>query len=88
MVEKLLSFALCFFLLVLSSPNHLNASEPVPEYRLRLYHTHTGKRLDIVYRRGHSYSEQALTTLDNFLRDHRTGDVHHFDHASSTCSTI
>ena len=46
---------------------------------MRLYHTHTGKRLDIVYRRGDSYSAQALATLDNFLRDHRTGDVHHFD---------
>ena len=46
---------------------------------MRLYHTHTGERLDIVYRRGDSYSAQALATLDNFLRDHRTGDVHHFD---------
>lgn len=46
---------------------------------MRLYHTHTGRRLDIVYRRGDSYSAQALATLDNFLRDHRTGDVHHFD---------
>ena len=79
MVENFLSCAFCVFLLFLSSPNHLNASEPVPEYRLRLYHTHTGKRLDIVYRRGDSYSAQALATLDNFLRDHRTGDVHHFD---------
>jgi len=57
----------------------LNASEPVLEYRLRLYHTHTRERLEIVYRRGDSYSEQALNTLDNFFRDHRTGDVHHFD---------
>ena len=46
---------------------------------MRLYHTHTGERLEIVYRRGDSYSAQALATLDNFLRDHRTGDVHHFD---------
>lgn len=46
---------------------------------MRLYHTHTRERLEIVYRRGDSYSEQALSTLDNFLRDHRTGDVHHFD---------
>ena len=46
---------------------------------MRLYHTHTGERLEIVYRRGDSYSAQALVTLDNFLRDHRTGDVHHFD---------
>jgi len=41
--------------------------------------THSGERLDIVYRRGDSYSQQALAKLDNFLRDHRTGDVHHFD---------
>ena len=79
MVENFISCAFCVFLLFLSTPNHLNASEAVPEYRLRLYHTHTGKRLDIVYRRGDSYSAQALATLDNFLRDHRTGDVHHFD---------
>lgn len=79
MVEKLLSSAFCFLLLLVASPHHLNASESVPEYRLRLYHTHTGERLDIVYRHGDSYSEQALATLDNFLRDHRTGDVHHFD---------
>jgi uncharacterized protein YcbK (DUF882 family) len=46
---------------------------------LRFYHTHTGERLDIVYRRGDSYSQQALAKLDNFLRDHRTGDVHHLD---------
>ena len=79
MVEKLLSSAFCFLLLLLSSPHQLNASEPVAEYRLRLYHTHTLERLEIVYRWGDSYSEQALATLDNFLRDHRTGDVHHFD---------
>jgi uncharacterized protein YcbK (DUF882 family) len=49
------------------------------EYRLRFYHTHTRERLDIVYRRGDQYIPQALDELDHFLRDHRTGDVHHFD---------
>lgn len=49
------------------------------EYRLRFYHTHTGERLDVVYRRGDQYIPEALLQLDHYLRDHRTGDVHHFD---------
>jgi len=32
-----------------------------------------------VYRRGDQYDPEALTALDDFLRDHRTGDVHHYD---------
>jgi uncharacterized protein YcbK (DUF882 family) len=51
----------------------------VPEYRLRFYHTHTGERLDIVYRRGDTYLPRALDELDHYLRDHRTGEVRHFD---------
>ena len=50
-----------------------------PEYRLRFYHTHTREHLDIVYKRGDTYLPEALDQLDHFLRDHRTGDVHHFD---------
>ena len=49
------------------------------EYRLRFFHTHTGERLDIVYRLGDRYLPAALSALDHYLRDHRTGDVHHFD---------
>jgi uncharacterized protein YcbK (DUF882 family) len=55
------------------------AAPPPSEYRLRLYHTHTRERLDIVYRRGDTYLPEALDKLDHYLRDHRTGDVHHFD---------
>jgi len=55
------------------------APSAAPEYRLRFYHTHTKERLDIVYRRGDTYVTEALATLDYYLRDHRTGDVHHFD---------
>jgi uncharacterized protein YcbK (DUF882 family) len=50
-----------------------------PSYRLHFYHTHTGERLDIVYRRGRTYIPEAIAKLDHFLRDHRTGDVHPFD---------
>jgi len=52
---------------------------PGKEYRLRFYHTHTGERLDIVYRRGDTYIAEALSQLEHYLRDHRTGDVHPFD---------
>jgi len=49
------------------------------EYRLRLYHTHTRERIDIVYRRGVAYLPAATAQLDYFLRDHRTGEMRHFD---------
>jgi uncharacterized protein YcbK (DUF882 family) len=49
------------------------------EYRLRFYHTHTGERLDVVYRRGDQYIPEALDELDHYLRDLRTGDVRHFN---------
>lgn len=46
---------------------------------LVLFNTHTGERLDIVFRRGNEYVAGALAKLDYFLRDHRTGDIRHFD---------
>jgi len=53
-------------------------SAPI-ERHLRLYHTHTGERLDVVFRRGNEYVSESLAKLDRFLRDHRTGEVHHYD---------
>ena len=56
------------------------AEEPGTQaYHLRFFHTHSGERLDVVYRSGDQYIPQALDRLDHFLRDHRTGDVHHYD---------
>lgn len=73
----------CFsviFLLLLGTLGTAQSTVPSPrEYRLRFYHTHTGERLDVVYRRGDQYIPEALDELDHFLRDHRTGDVRHFD---------
>ena len=54
-------------------------NQSVPDYRLRLFHTHTNERIDIVYRRGDKYVPGALDKLDSFLRDWRTGEVHHYD---------
>jgi len=49
------------------------------QYRVRFFHTHTGERLDIVYRQGDRYLPDALASLNRHLRDHRTGDVHSYD---------
>jgi len=54
-------------------------SQDGQDHVLRLYNTHTGERMEIAYRRGDQYISGALAKLDYFLRDHRTGDVRHFD---------
>jgi uncharacterized protein YcbK (DUF882 family) len=67
-------------LFVSFQPAPANATEPpLREYRLRLFHTHTNERIDIVYRRGDVYVPDAVNRLDQFLRDHRTGDVRQLD---------
>jgi uncharacterized protein YcbK (DUF882 family) len=72
--------SLILFLLVATLGHTTESTVPSPhEYRLRFFHTHTGERLDVVYRRGDQYIPEALDELDHYLRDHRTGDVHHFD---------
>jgi uncharacterized protein YcbK (DUF882 family) len=73
-----------FSLLALFPPVHVRASSgdsstnPEP-YRLRLYHLHTGERIDVVYRVGDHYLPEAVAQLDRFLRDHRTGDEKDYD---------
>ena len=76
----LYSLILLFLLVPLVGHAGTESRSPAAhEYRLRFYHTHTGERLDVVYRRGDQYIPEALDELDHFLRDHRTGDVRHFD---------
>jgi uncharacterized protein YcbK (DUF882 family) len=71
---------LVVLLLVAPLGHTLESAIPSPrEYRLRFYHTHTNERLDIVYRRSENYLPEALAELDHYLRDHRTGEVRHFD---------
>jgi uncharacterized protein YcbK (DUF882 family) len=65
--------------LLLVVPLGQAATSSPREYRLRFYHTHTNERLDIVYRRGDTHLPEALAALDYYLRDHRTGEVRHFD---------
>ena len=53
--------------------------DPDRDGRLRLFNTHTGERVDVVYRKGAAYDEAALAKLEDCLRDHRTGDRHPVD---------
>src|SRR6516225_4526913 len=68
-----------FLLALLLAHGTESVSPAAHEYRLRFFHTHTGERLDVVYRRDDQYIPEALDELDHYLRDHRTGDMRHFD---------
>jgi uncharacterized protein YcbK (DUF882 family) len=48
---------------------------------LRFTHTHTGERLAIEYFSGGAYVPDALATVNHFLRDFRTSEVHTIDPA-------
>ena len=71
--------ALAVFIVLAGSAVPVCAQNSPAEYRLRLYHTHSQQHLDVVYRRGAEYDSDALSKLDAFLRDSRTGDIHHYD---------
>jgi uncharacterized protein YcbK (DUF882 family) len=78
--------AILFLLASRSTPAEsraAHAEQPVSQesqdHHLLLYNTHTAERIELVYRRGDQYIPSALAKLDYFLRDHRTGDVRHFD---------
>jgi uncharacterized protein YcbK (DUF882 family) len=78
-LRTVLLFVLMFGILSPSFQTTKAGTAPVREYRLRLFHTHTNERIDIVYRRDNAYFPDAINRLDQFLRDHRTGDVHQLD---------
>jgi len=70
----------CFSALLLGAALFAQSAELAGQpYHLRFFHTHTGERLDVVYRMGEQYIPEALDQLDHFLRDHRTGYIHHYD---------
>jgi uncharacterized protein YcbK (DUF882 family) len=61
------------------TPSQRSSAHDSHDHLLLLYNTHTAERIEIVYRRDDGYSQDALAKLDFFLRDHRTGEVRHFD---------
>ena len=62
---------------VLLSPNP--ALAVVTERRLAFRHTHTREELSLAYASVVGYRPDALSRIDQFLRDFRTGDVHAID---------
>lgn len=62
----------------LAVPRRLLA-ESLPPRALRFTHTHTGERLVVEYFNRGTYLDDALATVNHFLRDFRTGDVHVID---------
>lgn len=49
--------------------------------RIKLFHTHTKEKLDIVYFSGGNYLPDALHDLRKFFRDHRTDETFPMDPA-------
>lgn len=66
-------------LLVLSSPCELLAR--MEERALSFYHTHTYKELSLVYFRNGRYIPKALSKINHFLKDFRSGEIHPIDTA-------
>jgi uncharacterized protein YcbK (DUF882 family) len=77
-LTTVLTLIACLAGTALSAPTEHKASDDA-SYRLRLFHTHTGERLDVVYRRGSRYDAEALAQLNHYLRDHRSGAVREYD---------
>ena len=61
----------------LAIPGRLAASSDTR--LLRFTHTHTGERLAIEYFSGSAYLPDAMATVNHFLRDFRTNEVHDID---------
>jgi uncharacterized protein YcbK (DUF882 family) len=59
-------------------PQPARASAPA-ERTLSLVHTHTRERIELVYAVAESYVDNALGSLNRFLRDHYSGDIGRID---------
>ena len=64
--------------LLLLAPRRVSAAV-APARALSFSNLHTGERMRLVYREGDAYVPGALASLDQLLRDHRTGEVHPID---------
>ena len=49
------------------------------ERHLKFFNTHTQERLEVCYRRDGQYHQDAIASVNNILRDHRTNEVHPID---------
>jgi len=65
--------------MIAASRHVFAASTAMVPRALTFVHTHTGERLAVEYFSGGEYLPDALSTVNHFLRDFRTGDVHTID---------
>lgn len=52
---------------------------PPLERHLELHNTHTNETVGVVYRRGEEYLPNAVESLRQLMRDHRSGEAHDID---------
>jgi uncharacterized protein YcbK (DUF882 family) len=64
---------------IFAAPGRLLARASSVPRALSFTHTHTGERLAVEYFSGGTYLQDALATINHFLRDFRTGEVHAID---------
>ncbi|MBT8086585.1 MAG: DUF882 domain-containing protein [Gammaproteobacteria bacterium] len=76
---QILSVILALFLATLATVSQGKLA--ADERQLSFYHTHTGKRLDVVFARNGAYVPPALEEINHFLFDFRTGDKTEIDPA-------
>jgi len=65
--------------LLASVASPLRHAHAIDERRLDFHHTHTGKRLDVAYKRNGKYVPDALNEINAFLQDFRTGESAEID---------
>ncbi len=56
-------------------PAPVNSASTIDERRLSFYHTHTRETLDVTYTINGEGTDSALTEINEFLSDFRTGDI-------------
>lgn len=73
-------FASLLLAIMLTSFSTLSQGTLTGDQReLSFYHTHTGKRLNVVYWKDGDYVNEALSKINRFLSDFRTGDLVEMD---------
>lgn len=65
--------------LALAMPWHNVHANVGRERELKFHHTHTGEKLSIVYHDGNDYLNGSLDSVNKYLRDFRTEEIHEID---------
>ena len=71
----LVALALLVAAATVGLPVPVNSASTINERQLSFYHTHTRETLDITYTVNGEYMDSALTEINEFLSDFRTGHI-------------